>query len=88
MYEIQKNSMASYYQKMALKDGRLADDACNDRFFKIQNTIFNEMDDFYIVGPRTPWCGETKLKNGGKPNEEAYFPGSGSCHGPRSAGCL
>ena len=54
MYEIQKNSMASYYQKMTLKDGRLADDACNDRFFKIQNTLFDEMDAFYKENPDTP----------------------------------
>ncbi len=54
MYEIQKKSMASYYQKMALKDDRLADDACNEQFFRIQSTIFDEMDVFYKENPDTP----------------------------------
>ena len=54
MYEIQKNSMATYYQKMALKGGRLADDSCNNKFFAIQKTIFEEMDAFYKENPDTP----------------------------------
>ncbi len=54
MYEIQKNSMATYYQKMALKGGRLADDSCNNKFFAIQKTIFDEMDAFYKENPNTP----------------------------------
>lgn len=35
MYEIQKNSMASYYAKTKLINGRLADDACNEKFFQL-----------------------------------------------------
>jgi len=54
MYEIQKNSMADYYQKMALKDGLLLDDSCNEKFFAIQKTIFDEMDAFYNENPDTP----------------------------------
>lgn len=54
MYEIQKNSMASYYQKMTLKQGRLTDNICNEKFFAIQNIIFNEMDAFYKENPDTP----------------------------------
>ena len=54
MYEIQKNSMATYYQKMALKDGRLADDTCNDKYLAIQKTIYDEMDAFYKENPDTP----------------------------------
>jgi len=54
MYEIQKNSMASYYQKMKLQGDRLADDICNERFFTIQTSIFDIMDAFYKENPDTP----------------------------------
>lgn len=54
MYEIQKNSMASYYQKMTLRQGRLADASCNNTFFARQKTISDEMDAFYKENPDTP----------------------------------
>ncbi len=54
MYEIQKNSMASYYQKMTLQDGHLTDDTCNKKFFDIQHRIFDEMDAYYKENPDTP----------------------------------
>lgn len=54
MYEIQKNSMADYYQKMVLKGGRLTDASFNNKFFAIQKTIFDETDAFYKENPDTP----------------------------------
>ncbi len=54
MYEIQKNSMASYYRKMKLQNGRLADHAFDKKFFDIRNRIFEEMDAFYKENPGTP----------------------------------
>ncbi len=54
MYEVQKNSMASYYQKMTLKNDHLADETCHKNFFDIQNQIFDEMDTFYKENPDSP----------------------------------
>lgn len=54
MYEIQKESMISYYRKMALQDGRLADEQCHKVFFERQRRIFDAMDAFYKENPDTP----------------------------------
>lgn len=54
MYETQKDDMRVYYQKVTLREGRLADETCHKKFFEIRNRIYDEMDAFYNEHPDTP----------------------------------
>lgn len=54
MYEVQKEHMAAYYQKMTLQGEHLADETCHNHFFEIRNRIYSEMDAFYKEHPDTP----------------------------------